>query len=171
MRFLPTILPTDDSTFATREGSDATVSNEWHWWLRAKFQKHRNDVTAVHPLLASLDTEIGHGFMTTEHVLAVLDSPNPAGLVGGWLLARSRSKRAHPTEYRQCAYPECPERVSAANAKYCETHARIRTREAKRAFDRRARKNVHSIDSQSGKSNPPNPTPDAEFVNRLAVGR
>ncbi len=51
----------DDSTFSTCEGANPTVGTEWYWWLRTKWQRHRTYVTAVHPLLASLDAELGHG--------------------------------------------------------------------------------------------------------------
>ncbi len=125
------------------EVKEVTVEEEAidgrYWWLEAKLLRHRNDVRDVHPLLARLADAKGHGFMTTEHVFAVLDAVDPAELVESWIGARSESRRPHVLSHRRCAYEGCSERVSADNAKYCLMHAQIRARQASRERVRRYR--------------------------------
>ncbi len=139
----------------------------WHWWLGTKWQRHRHPSKDVHPLLARLDAALGHGWMTTEHVTLVLDAPDATALVERWLVSR----RPAVHYGRRCAYPECLERVASVNGKYCEMHAGIRKREAKRAYQRRAREKAHIIHPQSGKSDLQNSASGGKFVRRPEGGR
>ncbi len=109
------------------------MGNEWYWWLGTKWQRHRHPIKDVHPLLARLDAVLGPGWMTVDHVVTVLDAPDPASLVARWLTSR----RKHQHTRRRCAYEQCSEQVRSINAKYCEVHAELRQREAHRQAQKR----------------------------------
>ncbi len=135
------------------------MGNEWHWWLETRWLKHRNAVKYVHSLLAELDATRGHTWMTTDHVVAVLDALDPAALAGRWLASR----RNHQHSRRRCAYQQCSEQVRSVNAKYCEMHAEFRKREAHRKAQKK-------YQSQTDKSDFSNPASGAEFVKRSDRG-
>ncbi len=135
------------------------MGNEWYWWLGTKWQRHRHAIKDMHSLLARLDSRLGQGWMTTEHVTSVLDAPDPAALVGRWIASR----RNHLHTRRRCAYEQCSEQVSSVNAKYCEMHAKLRKREAHRQAQKK-------YQSRTDKSDFLNPASGAEFVKRPEGG-
>jgi hypothetical protein len=105
--------------------------DEWHWWLRAKLQTHRNKVNEVHPYLAGLDAEKGHGFMTIARVLQMLEAKDPKALFDQWM--GQGQARGIGLAQRNCEWREggetCDQPVAKRNAKYCHHHAGIKARE------------------------------------------
>ena len=59
------------------------------WWLQCRWlPRHRHTAAEVHPLLLKAQQALGRAWLTTEHVVAVLDAGDPAVVVGNWLAAR-----------------------------------------------------------------------------------
>mgnify|MGYP000678169622 CR=1 FL=1 len=59
------------------------------WWLQCCWRPgHRHAIATVHPLLVKAQQALGRAWLTTEHVLAVLDATDPAVVVRNWLAAR-----------------------------------------------------------------------------------
>ncbi len=108
------------------------------WWCECAFQRHRNAVDEVHPLLAELQHQRGTGFMTVEHVLAVLDAKDPDALVASWLGTETVS--GAPMK-RRCQWRGCRREKAGDGpaARYCEEHAALKKRQADRACERRRR--------------------------------
>ncbi len=130
---------------------DPAQPENWWWWLKTTWLKHRHTAVEVHPLLLSLQDTRGKAFMTSAHVVDVLDAKDPAALVAAWIEAvpvhRTRSIGL-PT--RRCAWTEggeaCDEPVRARNGKFCETHSAMSARRSKRHWKRgRGRKSSPSL--------------------------
>jgi hypothetical protein len=109
--------------------------SSWHWWLWTTWQPHRHTAEEVHPLLVELQEARGVSFMTSEHVVAVLDAKDPETLVRSW---RGDRTMAVSGQHR-CKWPGCQREVSAPNAKYCGLHAAESKRRADRESYRRGR--------------------------------
>ncbi len=106
------------------------------WWLFCEWQPgHRHRAEEVHPLLLRLLRKRGNGFMTTEHVLAVMDARDPEEVVSAWLKERRAVPLKHP-----CLWPGCRLETASVgpNARYCEAHAAISRRQTRRAYKRKA---------------------------------
>ncbi len=118
------------------------AEREWCWWLDTKWLHHRHRIEDVHPLLVQIMQARGNGFMTIEHVLAVLDAKDPAALTAQWIGDRQ------PTS-RTCEYPGCERRKHGRGnaAKYCKEHAALSTRAAHREAQRQYRKHQESSPS------------------------
>jgi len=112
------------------------VTEAGGWWLKTKWLEHRNAIADVSPMLDRLQEARGAAFMTSGRVLEVLDAKDPAALVESWLLGAPLS-RGLGLPARLCAWCEgdetCDQPVRAANATFCEAHARSARKEKTRA--------------------------------------
>jgi hypothetical protein len=59
-----------------------------YWWLQTDWLRHRNTIEDVHPLLVVLQEARGTGFLTVEHVLAILDAPDSDVRIRRWIEER-----------------------------------------------------------------------------------
>ncbi len=66
-----------------------TSHHEREWWLECRWlPQHRHTVAAVQSLLSQAQQSLGPQWMTTEHVVAVLDAADPETVVRNWLAGR-----------------------------------------------------------------------------------
>ncbi len=109
------------------------------WWRACTWQKHRNAVEDVRLLLEEVQRQRGTGFMTVEHVLAVLDAKDPDALVASWMPEADRTSGlpiARRCQWRGCRREKAGEGPAA---RYCVEHATLKKRQADRAYERRRR--------------------------------
>lgn len=107
------------------------------WW-ECRWLHHRHAVEDVHPLLEEVQRQRGTGFMTVEHILAVLDAKDPDALVASWIGGEAIS--GVPMK-RRCRWRGCrKEKVGdGPAAKYCALHADRAKRTARREATRQWR--------------------------------
>lgn len=72
-----------------------------YWWLQTGWLRHRNTIEDVHPLLVALQDARGTGFLTVEHVLAILDAPNSDVRIRRWIEERPIGLPGRPVENSQ----------------------------------------------------------------------
>lgn len=107
------------------------------WW-ECRWLHHRHAVEDVHPLLEEVQRQRGTGFMTVEHVLAVLDAKDPDALVETWL-PNSPPPQGRKLPIRErCQFPGCWRRKATTGpaAKWCADHMATQKRQAKRVWER-----------------------------------
>ncbi len=69
--------------------SPLLADDDGAWWLACRWLPgHRHTAAGVHPLLVEAQHALGRGWLTVEHVLAVLDAADPAQVVRNWLASR-----------------------------------------------------------------------------------
>jgi hypothetical protein len=108
-------------------------SDSWSWWLETKWLPgHRWTPEEVHPLLLGLMEKRGTGFMTVEHVLAVMDGHDWVGDAG------------------KCVWPYCrqPAYGASNNARYCRGHAEEAARRNKVKGNRAWRQRQKAVSNE-----------------------